>query len=59
MNKSKNVVDELLAVSISLSSQKSDEDENDDVVGNVSWVFNDWIRNEENGSDVLEAVWGK
>ena len=41
MNKSKNVVDELLAVSISLSSQKSDEDENDDVVGNVSWVFND------------------
>jgi hypothetical protein len=41
MNKSKNIVDELLAVSISLSSQKSDEDENDDVVVNVSWVFND------------------
>ena len=41
MNKSKNVVDELLAVSISLSSQKSDEDENDNVVGDVSWVFND------------------
>lgn len=41
MNKSKNEVNELLAVSIGLSSQKSDEDKDNDVVGNVRWVFDD------------------
>ncbi len=59
MNKSKNEVNELLAVSIGLSSQKSDEDKDNDVVGNIRWVFDDWISNEEDGSDILEAVWGK
>lgn len=56
MNKSKNEVDELRAISITLSSQKSNEDEDDDVVGPISWVFNDGIGNEENDSDILETV---
>ncbi len=59
MNKSKNEVDELRAISITLSSQKSNEDEDDDVVGPISWVFNDGIGNEENDSDILETVWSK
>ena len=59
MIKSKNVSDELLAVGISLSSQKSDKDEDDNVVGNIRWVFNDWIADEENGSDILETVWSE
>lgn len=59
MNKSEDESDELRTVGIGLSSQKSDEDEDNDVVGNVSWVFNDGIGDEENGSDILEAVWGK
>lgn len=56
MNKSPKVTNELLAVSISLSSQKSDEDKDNDVVGNISWVFNDAVSNEEDGSDILETV---
>jgi len=56
MNKSEDESDELRTVGIGLSSQKSDEDEDNDVVGNVSWVFNDGIGDEENGSDILEAV---
>ena len=56
MNKSENVSDELLAVSISLSSQNTDEDKDNNVVDNISWVFNDGIGNEEDGSDILEAV---
>lgn len=41
MNKSKDKVNELSTVGISLSSQKSNEDEDNDVVGNIRWVFND------------------
>jgi len=41
MNKSKDEVNELSTIGISLSSQKSDEDEDNDVVGNIRWVFND------------------
>ncbi len=59
MNKSKNEVDELWAVSITLSSQKSNEDKDNDVVDVISWVINDGIGNEENNSDILETVWGK
>lgn len=56
MNKSKNEVNELGTVGIGLSSQKSDEDEDNDVVNDVRWVFNDAIGNKEDGSDILEAV---
>jgi hypothetical protein len=52
-------MDELFAVSIGLSSQKSNEDKDNDVVGIVSWVFNDGVTNEENGSDILETVGGE
>lgn len=40
MNKSKDKVNELSTVGISLSSQKSNEDEDNDVVSNIRWVFN-------------------
>lgn len=56
MNKSKDEVDELSTVSIGLSSQKSDEDKDNYIVNYIRWVFNDAISNEENGSDILEAV---
>lgn len=38
---SEDELDESLTVSIGLSSQKSDEDEDNDVIGNIRWVFND------------------
>jgi len=41
MNKSKDKVNELSTIGISLSSQKSNEDEDNDVIGNIRWVFND------------------
>lgn len=56
---SKNIVEELLAVSIGLSSEDSDEDEDDDVVGDVLGVFNDGVTDQKNGSDVLETVGGQ
>ncbi len=56
MNKSPDVANELIAISISLSTQKCDEDKDNDIVGNVRWIFNDRIGNEEDGSDILEAV---
>ena len=59
MNRSEDESDELLAISIALSSQKCDEDEDNNVVGNVSWVFNDCITDQKNHSDILEAVWGE
>ena len=56
MNRSKDEVDELLAIGISLSSQKGDEDKDNNVADDISWVFNDAVTNKENGSDVLETV---
>lgn len=41
MNKSKDKVNELSTVGISLSSQKSNKNEDNDVVGNIRWIFND------------------
>lgn len=41
MDKSKNKVNELSTVGIGLSSQKSDEDKDNNVVSNIRWVFND------------------
>ena len=38
---SEDELNESLTVSIGLSSQKSDEDKDDDIVGNIRWVFND------------------
>lgn len=46
------------AVSNSLSSEDVEEDWDDDVVGPVSWVLDNGVSNEENDSDVFEAVAG-
>lgn len=41
MNKSNDEVNELLTIGISLSSQKCNENEDNDVVGNIGWVLDD------------------
>lgn len=58
-NQSIDIVDELGTVGIRLSSQKSDEDKDNDVIDNIRWVFNDAITDEEDGSKILETVGGK
>ena len=57
--KSPDESNELWAVGIRLSSQKSYENQNDNIVNNVTWVFNDWISDQENCSDILETVWSQ
>lgn len=52
-------MDELLAVGIALSSQDVHEDEDEDVSHNVSWVLDQLVADEEQHSDVLEAVAGQ
>lgn len=52
-------MDEFFAVSVSLSAQNVKEDKDDDVVGNAGWVLNDAISNQEDDSDILEAVAGQ
>ena len=52
-------MDEFFTVSVSLSAQNVKEDKNDDVVGNAGWVLNDAVSNQENDSDILEAVAGQ
>lgn len=59
MNKSNDEVNELSAIGITLSSQKGNKDKDNDIVGNIGWVLDDLISNQKNGSDILEAVWGK
>lgn len=43
MNESENVVNEGGAISIRLFAEESNEDENEDVVDNVSGVFDDGV----------------
>lgn len=52
-------VDELFAVSNSLSSEDVKEDGDDDVRNNVGGVFDDGVKDEEDDTDVLGAVRGK
>ena len=42
-----------------INAQNVKEDKNDDVVGNAGWVLNDAVSNQENDSDILEAVAGQ
>lgn len=56
---SEDEVDELRAVSITLSSQNVDENGNDGILGNVGRVLDDFVTNQEDGSDILEAVAGQ
>ena len=50
---------ELLAISNGLSSEEVFEDGNNDVVGVVRWVLDDGVGEEEDDSDVFEAVGGE
>ena len=52
-------VPELGAVGDSLSSQKGNEDQDDDVVGDVFGVLDDGVSDQENSSDVLGTVAGQ
>lgn len=47
---------ELGAVSVALSAEEVSEDGNDDIVGVVSGVLDDSVGEEEDNSDILEAV---
>lgn len=52
-------MDEFLAVCVSLSAQNVQEDQDNDVVGQATWVLDNAVSNQENGSDILEAVAGQ
>ena len=52
-------MDELFAVSITLSSHDVNEDEDDNVVGDISGVFDNGVSNEEEDSDIFETVAGE
>ena len=56
---SDDVVVELTAVSNSLLAQNVFEDGDDDVIGEVGGVFDDAVSEEEDDSDILEAVAGE
>lgn len=50
---------ELGTISIALSAEDVSEDGNDDIVGVVSGVLDDGVSEEEDNSDILEAVGGQ
>ena len=50
---------ELGAISDSLSAEDVSEDGDDDIVGVVLGVLNDSVSEEEDNSDILEAVGGQ
>lgn len=52
-------MDELFAISVTLSAEDVKEDGNNDVVGPVGWVLDDGVGEEEDNSDVFEAVAGQ
>lgn len=56
---SEDEVDEFFAISVSLSTQNVKEDKNNDVVGKVFRILNDTVTDQENNSDILEAVAGQ
>lgn len=58
-NKSNDVMDELAAVMERLTSQNVNEDKDEDVTDDVSWVLDDFIANQEEGSQILCAVAGQ
>ena len=52
-------MEELFAVSHSLSSHDVEDDDDNDIVGDVGGVLDDGITDEEEGSDIFEAVAGE
>ena len=59
MDRSYDEVLELSAISVTLSAEEVSEDGNDNVVGVVSGGLNDGVGEEEDNSDILEAVGGQ
>lgn len=52
-------MDEFLTVSVSLSAQNVQEDEDDHIIGNARWVLNNAVGNQEDSSNILETVTGQ
>lgn len=52
-------MNELFTISISLFTHDVCEDGDNNIVGDVGWVSNDGVSNEEEDSDILEAVAGE
>ena len=59
LSQSDDEVDELGTVLVSLISEDTEEDGKDDVVGNVSGILDNLISNQEDNSNILEAVRGQ
>lgn len=54
--RSNDVMDELATVMERLTSQNVNEDEDEDVADDISWVLDNFITNQEEGSQILCAV---
>ena len=52
-------MEELFAISISLFAHDVSEDSDDDIIGDVGGVLDDGVSDEEENSDILEAVAGE
>ena len=52
-------MNELLAVGVGLFSHDVAEDQNHNIIGDVLGILNDGVSDEEEGSDILEAVTGE
>ena len=52
-------MNELFTISISLFTHDVSEDGDNNVVGDIGWVLDDGISDEEEDSDILEAVAGE
>ena len=52
-------MDELLAISIPLSAHDVKEDGHNNIIGDVGWILDDGVTDQQKGTDVLEAVAGK
>ena len=59
LSQSDDEVDELGTVLVSLISEDTEENGKDDVVGNVSGILDNLISNQEDNSNILEAVRGQ
>ena len=52
-------MEELLAISITLFAHNVDDDKDSDIVADIGWVFDDGVRDKEDGSNIFKAVAGQ
>ena len=52
-------MEELLTIGIALSAQNTNEDKNNDVVGDVLGAFDDGVCDQKDHTDILETVRGQ